>query len=118
MIVGSAPGGELLCVDLLPEIDAPSTAAAFFVTYDYLKHNLPSPIAHPSAFNHVLAASAGECVACLIRVPTEIVKSRMQTSAYGLGASSLDAFRQVIRSGGLPGLYRGFNITIMREVSP
>jgi len=99
VIVGSAPG-----------------AAAFFTTYDYLKHNLPSPFSHPSPANHVVAASIGECVACLVRVPTEVVKSRMQTSAYGLAASSLDAFRNVIRADGINGLYRGFGTTIMREI--
>lgn len=97
----------------------PFSAAAFFVTYDYLKHNLSSPFpSNPSPLNHVLASSAGECVACLVRVPTEIVKSRMQTAAYGAEArSSLDAFRNVWRSEGLRGFYRGFGITIMREVS-
>lgn len=41
----------------------------------------------------------------------------MQTSAYGSAAkSSLDAFRYVIRDGGVAMLYRGFGITIMREV--
>ncbi|KAF8310282.1 S-adenosylmethionine transporter [Clavulina sp. PMI_390] len=99
VVVGSAPG-----------------AAAFFVTYDTLKQVLPPPISHPSPVNHVIAASAGECVACLIRVPTEIVKSRMQTSAYGSAVGSLDAFRRVVHDGGVAGLYRGFGITIMREL--
>lgn len=92
-------------------------AAAFFVTYDTLKYALPSSISHPAPLNHIIASSAGECVACLVRVPTEIVKSRMQTSAYGAAArSSLDAFRYILRDGGIAGLYRGFGITIMREV--
>ncbi|KAF9510989.1 hypothetical protein BS47DRAFT_1215862 [Hydnum rufescens UP504] len=99
VIVGSAPG-----------------AAAFFTTYDYLKHNLPSPLSHPSPLNHVVAASIGECVACLVRVPTEVVKSRTQTSSYGLSASSRDAFRNVLRADGILGLYRGFRITIAREI--
>jgi len=95
---------------------APS-AAAFFVTYDTLKHALPAPVSHPAPINHVLASSAGECVACLVRVPTEVVKSRMQTSAYGTAArSSLDVLRYVLRNGGLSALYRGFGITIMREI--
>jgi hypothetical protein len=41
----------------------------------------------------------------------------MQTSAYGAAArSSLDAFRYILRDGGLSALYQGFGITIMREV--
>lgn len=88
------------------------------MTYDTLKHALPAPVSHPSPLNHVLASSAGECIACLVRVPTEVVKSRMQTAAYGSAArSSLDALRYIIRDGGLSALYRGFGITVMREVS-
>ncbi|KAF8321963.1 mitochondrial carrier, partial [Cantharellus anzutake] len=98
VIVGSAPG-----------------AAVFFTTYDYLKHNLPSPISHPSPLAHVFAASMGECAACLVRVPTEVVKSRTQTSTYGVAASSFDTFMNVMRADGVAGLYRGFGITIMRE---
>jgi len=99
VVVGSAPG-----------------AAAFFVTYDYLKYNLPPSISHPSPLGHVISASIGECMACLVRVPTEVVKSRVQTSAYGLRASSFDAFKNIIRTNGFYGLYRGFGITIMREI--
>lgn len=56
--------------------------------------------------------------ACLIRVPTEVIKTRMQTSTYGaLGASSFASARLVLANDGLRGFYRGFGITVMREVS-
>ena len=32
----------------------------------------------PEAVNHMIAASIGETLACLVRVPTEVVKQRMQ----------------------------------------
>jgi solute carrier family 25 S-adenosylmethionine transporter 26 len=120
VLVGSAPGGK--CRSPIQyaftDPDLTSLAAAFFATYDYLKHNIPSPLSLPSPLNHVVASSAGECVACLIRVPTEVVKSRMQTSAYGSTvASSFGAFKRVLQADGIRGFYRGFGITIVREVS-
>uniref|UniRef100_A0A3B4Z5M4 Mitochondrial S-adenosylmethionine carrier protein n=1 Tax=Stegastes partitus TaxID=144197 RepID=A0A3B4Z5M4_9TELE len=59
-------------------------AAAFFVTYDCTKSllgaggTLASPRMAP--VTHMVAASLGEIVACLIRVPTEVVKQRTQAS--------------------------------------
>uniref|UniRef100_A0A673TNC2 Mitochondrial S-adenosylmethionine carrier protein n=1 Tax=Suricata suricatta TaxID=37032 RepID=A0A673TNC2_SURSU len=57
-------------------------AAAFFITYEYVKwflHTDSSSYLMP--VKHMLAASAGEVVACLIRVPSEVVKQRTQVSA-------------------------------------
>lgn len=51
----------------------------------------------------------------MVRVPTEVVKSRQQTSAYGR-ISSLTAFREVLSTEGVAGLYRGYGSTIFREV--
>ncbi|KAG8785897.1 S-adenosylmethionine transporter [Ceratobasidium sp. 428] len=97
VVVGSAPG-----------------AAIFFTTYSTLKQSLP--IAHTHPLNHVISSSLGEVAACLVRVPTEVVKSRTQTSAYGVGVSSFGAFMRVARAEGIRGLYRGFGSTIMREI--
>lgn len=51
----------------------------------------------------------------MVRVPTEVVKSRQQTSAYGKSSSSA-ALRQVIADEGVRGLYRGYGSTIFREI--
>uniref|UniRef100_A0A8C0J889 Mitochondrial S-adenosylmethionine carrier protein n=1 Tax=Chelonoidis abingdonii TaxID=106734 RepID=A0A8C0J889_CHEAB len=56
-------------------------AAAFFVTYEYVKcllHTVSPPYMSP--VTHMAAASFGEVVACLIRVPSEVVKQRAQVS--------------------------------------
>jgi len=43
----------------------------------------------------------------------------MQTSTYGaLGQSSFAAARLVLINDGVRGFYRGFGITVMREVRP
>jgi solute carrier family 25 S-adenosylmethionine transporter 26 len=63
------------------------------------------------------AASGGELVACLVRVPTEVIKTRAQTSAYGVtSAGSLQAAKTVWATEGVRGLYRGFGMTVAREV--
>lgn len=49
-------------------------------------------------------------------MPTEIIKSRTQTSAYGDGRSSIHSAAMTFRTEGLRGFYRGFGITIAREV--
>lgn len=89
--------------------------------------------------NHMISASIGEVVcdkavcvsphsdssryilsqaACLVRVPTEVIKTRTQTSSYGAAhASSLAAAKLVFKNQGLSGFYRGFGITVMREES-
>ncbi|KAL2265334.1 hypothetical protein VTJ83DRAFT_6434 [Remersonia thermophila] len=84
------------------------------------------------ALEHMLAASAGEIAACAIRVPTEVVKQRAQAGLHG--GSSLSALKHILshhdpssHGGGLRGsvkgaaavwreLYRGWGITVMREV--
>ncbi|KAH7876042.1 mitochondrial carrier domain-containing protein [Lentinula edodes] len=98
VVVGSAPG-----------------AAAFFCTYDTMKKTLPLPD-HLAPVKHVVSASLGEIAACLIRVPTEVIKTRMQTSSYGTGLSSFAAARILWTNDGLKGFYRGFGITVMREI--
>ncbi|KAJ3808155.1 mitochondrial carrier domain-containing protein [Lentinula lateritia] len=98
VVVGSAPG-----------------AAAFFCTYDTMKKTLPFSD-HLAPAKHVVSASLGEIAACLIRVPTEVIKTRMQTSSYGTGLSSFAAARILWTNNGLKGFYRGFGITIMREI--
>lgn len=64
----------------------------------------------------MISASLGEVAACLVRVPTEVVKQRQQTAAYGATTSSARALKLAIQQGGFRSLYRGFGITVSREV--
>ncbi|KAI9098156.1 S-adenosylmethionine transporter [Phlyctochytrium arcticum] len=97
-VLGSAPG-----------------AAAFFVTYEYLKTHvgtlLPKEKHEPVV--HMLSASGGEIAACFIRVPTEICKQRMQTGQY---TSVTSAVHNIWRGEGLKGFYRGYAMTVFREI--
>ena len=109
--IGSAPG-----------------AALFFGTYETMKpiisnyrgDNNCSAAAAPT---HMISASIGECAACLIRVPTEVIKSKMQTNAFGSSSLSstvrtvlAERDGRAVGSSILGGLYRGLGITLMREV--
>ncbi|KIW06650.1 uncharacterized protein PV09_02358 [Verruconis gallopava] len=117
-VVGSAPG-----------------AALFFVTYDGVKRALAARTstarnaagheyvvkgADGGAVSHMAAASAGEVAACAVRVPTEVVKQRAQAVQYPSSAAALMGILGQRRTVGLVGvwreLYRGWSITIMREV--
>ncbi|KAI1348568.1 mitochondrial carrier domain-containing protein [Xylaria sp. FL0043] len=70
---------------------------------------------------HMVAASLGEVAACAVRVPTEVVKQRAQAGHHG--GSSAGALRAILGQYGTIGfagvwreLYRGWGITVMREV--
>ncbi|KAL8993272.1 MAG: hypothetical protein Q9169_006471 [Polycauliona sp. 2 TL-2023] len=114
-IVGSAPG-----------------AALFFVTYEEVKSRLRLLSGHEHGngsrsgegwaepIEHMVAASAGEVAACAARVPTEVVKQRAQAAQY---PSSMSALRFILAQKSDIGylgvwreMYRGWAITILREV--
>lgn len=94
------------------------TAALFFVTYESMKAFLSQHTTKEQApFVHMAAASCGEIVACLIRVPVEIAKQRRQALLVKSGTTSLQVLHQAFKQEGLiNGVYRGFGTTIMREV--
>jgi solute carrier family 25 (mitochondrial S-adenosylmethionine transporter), member 26 len=116
-IVGSAPG-----------------AALFFVTYEHAKEFLARRRSAQQTISgatqeegewalpieHMLAASAGEVAACAVRVPTEVVKQRAQAKQYPSSLAALSSILSLRSVVGLTGvwqeLYRGWSITIFREV--
>ncbi|GAA6007344.1 hypothetical protein JCM11491_003095 [Sporobolomyces phaffii] len=104
-VVGSAPG-----------------AAAFFTTYELLKGTV-LPQLFPALSTkewapllHMLSASGGEIAACMIRVPTEVVKQRSQTNTVKGQNGSWTVAKTVWQNGGLKGFYRGFGSTVAREI--
>lgn len=101
-------------------------AALFFVTYEWVKesvrhsYGLKRSGEWSEPVTHMLAASAGEVAACAVRVPTEVVKQRAQALEYKSSVSALSAILRQRSEIGMFGvwreLYRGWNVTIMREV--
>ncbi|NXA37775.1 SAMC protein, partial [Eudromia elegans] len=89
-------------------------AAAFFVTYEYVKSVLHRDSAsYLSPVTHMVAASFGEVVACLIRVPSEVIKQRAQVSP---SSSTFRILSQTLYHEGIQGLYRGYKSTVLREI--
>ncbi|NXK26207.1 SAMC protein, partial [Arenaria interpres] len=89
-------------------------AAAFFITYENVKsllHHDSTSYLTPAA--HMVAASLGEVVACLIRVPSEVVKQRAQVSP---SSSTLRILSHTLYHEGIQGLYRGYKSTVLREI--
>ncbi|KAK9761427.1 S-adenosylmethionine transporter [Basidiobolus ranarum] len=95
-VIGSAPG-----------------AAAFFVTYETLKVALTGNATNESPFVHMAAASGGEISACFVRVPTEVIKQRMQTNQFSTMSATVKA---LIKTDGILGFYRGYLSTVVREI--
>ncbi|KAL4655930.1 S-adenosylmethionine mitochondrial carrier protein isoform X1 [Arapaima gigas] len=89
-------------------------AAVFFITYEVTKSLLGFSVDPRSApLTHMIAASFGEIVACLIRVPTEVVKQRAQAMP---SSSTVQVLLGTLQQEGLRGLYRGYWSTMIREI--
>lgn len=120
--IGSAPG-----------------AALFFSTYETLKeaiNNNPNSHSHSHSgsdqqepimspmWGHIIAASVGEATACLVRVPTEVIKQNMQSSTTTTSPSLIQTWNTILAqkntnafgSSVFGGLYRGYGITLFREI--
>ncbi|KAF9927372.1 hypothetical protein BGZ67_007548 [Mortierella alpina] len=97
-VIGSAPG-----------------ASMFFVTYEGLKKTLSAVIPDPqhAPVVHMMSASGGEIAACFVRVPTEVIKQRMQTKQF---TTTTAAVKSVIHNEGVLGFYRGYFSTVAREI--
>ena len=100
-------------------------AALFFVTYDGIKRSqfaarVSGAVGAGDAGVHMLAGSLGEVAACAVRVPTEVVKQRAQAGQFPSSRAALVSVLATRHTRGWAGmareLYRGWSITVMREV--
>nr|GEU64322.1 S-adenosylmethionine carrier 1, chloroplastic/mitochondrial [Tanacetum cinerariifolium] len=66
-----------------------------------------------SAVAHLTAGAIGGVAASLVRVPTEVVKQRMQTRQF---ASAPDAVRLIVAKEGFKGLYAGYGSFLLRDL--
>lgn len=90
-------------------------ASAIFVgVYEPVKKKLLEIL--PDNYNaiaHLLAGTAGGATASLVRVPTEVVKQRMQTGQF---ANAPDAVRCIVAKEGARGLYAGYGSFLLRDL--
>lgn len=93
------------------------TAALFFISYEVIKDTMEPMVQKQYApLVHMLAASIGEVMACLIRVPTELAKQRRQ-ALIGLHRSGLQILVDAYKTEGVRrGVYRGFLSTVLRDL--
>lgn len=87
----------------------------FFTTYESVKGVMAAgnPKAADSPTTHMLAGACGEVMACLIRVPTENVKQKMQAGLY---SKTMDCVRGIVAQQGAGGFYMGYFTTVCREI--
>lgn len=89
-------------------------AALFFLTYETAKpfytQHLDGKV-HDAA-PQMLAGATGEAMACLVRVPTENVKQKMQARLF---ETTGDALRSIRKNQGMAGFYTGYGTTLLRD---
>ncbi|PIA47853.1 hypothetical protein AQUCO_01400444v1 [Aquilegia coerulea] len=66
-----------------------------------------------SAFAHLTAGALGGAASSLVRVPTEVIKQRMQTGQF---TSAPNAVRTIVAKEGFRGLYAGYGSFLLRDL--
>ena len=93
-------------------------ACLYFTSYETLKERLRGhPLCGGYPFLADFAAGFGaEAVACILFVPIDVVKERLQVQGTMQNAAqysgSLDACRTIVRREGLAGIYKGYWATL------
>ncbi|KAF3440483.1 hypothetical protein FNV43_RR18767 [Rhamnella rubrinervis] len=90
-------------------------ASAIFVgVYEPTKQKLLKMVPENiSAVAHLTAGAVGGLAASLVRVPTEVVKQRMQTGQF---TSAPNAVRLIAANEGFKGLYAGYGSFLLRDL--
>ena len=103
----------------------------YLCSYEIAKTNLArqwerqsdAELGHTDFFVHFSAGMFAESISCIIYVPVDVVKERMQVQRSGDGLvtgsnssvaykSSWDALKHISRSDGLSGVYKGYGATL------
>lgn len=73
-----------------------------------------------SPMNVLISGSVGGFLSCLILTPADLVKCKMQVDEAIVGSNkysgTIQCFKNILKVEGIPGLYKGFVITALREV--
>jgi len=102
--------------NLFKGISAAATGAApsaslFFSVYESSKPYVRQ-VNSSESFVNSMSAALGEVGACIIRVPTENVKQRMQVGATGTFKQTVSA---IMKENGYRTFYRGYATTVLRD---
>lgn len=110
-----AGGGKALYAGVLGNLAgvAPSTAV-FMAAYEPIKQAVEKRVPEDKQFLGPLVAGAGSgLVASLIRVPTEVVKQRMQSGEF---SGAITALKNITAKEGFRGLYAGYGSFLLRDL--
>ncbi|WCJ43300.1 S-adenosylmethionine carrier 1 chloroplastic/mitochondrial [Euphorbia peplus] len=90
-------------------------ASAIFVgVYEPIKQKLLKTLPENlSAVAHLTAGVVGGAISSIIRVPTEVVKQRLQTGQF---SSTSNAVRLIVAKDGFRGLYAGYGSFLLRDL--
>ncbi|XP_021902577.1 probable S-adenosylmethionine carrier 2, chloroplastic isoform X2 [Carica papaya] len=89
-------------------------SAIFLGVYEPAKQKLLKTLPENfSALAHLTAGALGGAASSIVRVPTEVVKQRMQTGQF---ASAPDAVRLIVAKEGFKGLYAGYGSFLLRDL--
>ncbi|KVH99573.1 S-adenosylmethionine carrier 1, chloroplastic/mitochondrial-like [Cynara cardunculus var. scolymus] len=89
-------------------------SAIFIGVYEPTKQKLLKSFPENlSALAHLTAGAVGGAASSIIRVPTEVVKQRMQTGHF---ASAPDAVRLIVAKEGFKGLFAGYSSFLLRDL--
>jgi len=91
----------------------------YFTSYELSKTEMLSRVQQPSplisSVIHLAAGFVAEAASCVLWVPIDVVKVRMQVqkeSSSRLYTNALHAVRQIVRNEGIRSLYRGYGATL------
>jgi len=99
-------------------------SAIFFMTYEQVRKcfediNVSSsfvPAHMHAACRDAASAVPAEISACIVRVPCEVMKQRMQTQKLSSAPASLIGVIRHVSAEGISGFFAGFGATVSREV--
>ena len=97
-------------------IGSAPTGALFFAGYEGTIRLLDTSLQgqSPPATTVAFASCVGECIACLVRVPTENVKQNMMVNKFGENGLRATV-RSLVEQRGIRGLWAGYGTTVARD---
>jgi hypothetical protein len=86
----------------------------YLCSYEVWKANLSTISKEHDFIVHFSSGMLAETIACVVYVPVDVVKERMQVQSYKhvVYKNSMDALFQIMRSEGLRGIYKGYAATL------
>ena len=114
--VGALRGSTSLYSGLLGNLVGVIPASAlFFSVYEPMKEKLSQPtVGIPQWCAQFAAAATAAVSASFIRVPTEVIKSRMQVGQF---QSAVTAMKTIVKQEGVTGIYAGYKSFLLRDIT-